>query len=299
MKIGSEAHKVLFCRDFIATHLSFEPESLPWPALGEPESSRLRAVPFWHEVLHTEERAGAIVQSFAKTIVDPLLREAIDLQGYEEARHARLIQFLIDHYSIDPAESSTENLPADVERAFIDFGYGECLDAFLGFGAFKIARQSGFLPEAMFAVLDVLMHEETRHIVFFVNWMAYREAQHGRGAEPLRALTSGWYYGRALTRLIGTIRRGAQSDGKDFAATQVKTFLNDFSVRRLLVECLAENHRRMNAFNRQLLRPRLLPTLGHIAFTVMRLLPGGRPQAPRVNEPDASGCSSSTGARRL
>lgn len=277
MKIGSEAHKELFCRDFMESHKRFEPAELPWPVLDDTSLARLRAVPFWQEVFHTERRAGAIVEAFAKTIDDPLLREAVDLQGYEEARHARLIRFMIDHYGIEATEQPIEKLPDDIVTAFVDFGYGECFDAFLGFGVFKIARSSGFLPDAMFSLFDVLMYEETRHIVFFTNWMAYREVKRGRGAAPVRAMTAAWFYGRALARLIGTIRRGAESDGQDFSATQADVFLNDFSLRRLVGECLSENARRMSTFDAQLLRPRLLPALGRLAFSAMRLIPNRRP----------------------
>jgi hypothetical protein len=283
MQIGTETHKNLFCGQFIATHRPFKPEELPWPVLGAAELARLRAVPFWQEVLHTERRAGAIVAAFARTVEDPLIREAVDLQGYEEERHARLIAHLIEHYCIDATEQPLDELPRDTYTAFVDFGYGECIDAFLGFGMFKIARQVGFLPEDMFSLLDVLMHEETRHIVFFVNWMAYREAQHGRAAEPLRALTSAWYYGRAFTRLTGTIRRGLQNegDGQNFSATEAQGLLGDFSFRQLLSACLIENDRRMAAFDRRLLRPRLLPFLGRAASVAMRLhIPSRRPAIP-------------------
>ena len=282
MKIGSEAHKELFCRHFKATHRPFEPADLPWPELDEGALARLRAVPFWQEVFHTERRAGAIVEAFAKTVDDPLLRDAIDLQGYEEARHARLIRFMIDRYGLAASEQPLEKLPDDVVTAFVDFGYGECLDAFLGFGVFKIARQSHFLPDALFSVFDVLMYEETRHIVFFVNWMAYNEVRRGRGAVPLRALTSLRYYTRALGRLIGTVRRGADSDGANFSATQADVFLDDFSMKRLVGECLAENARRMSEFDRDLLQPRLLPAVGRIVFSAMRLWPGRRPSPQPV-----------------
>ena len=39
----------------------------------------------------------------------------------------------------------------------------------------------------MFAIFDRLMYEETRHIVFFVNWMAYRQMQKQRGNIVWRA----------------------------------------------------------------------------------------------------------------
>jgi hypothetical protein len=273
MEIGTEAHKRLFCGEFTATHRPFEPEELPWPNLDEAELARLQAVPFWQEVFHTERRAGAIVGQFALTINDPAIREAVDLQGYEEARHARLIRHLIDRYQVNATELPLEELPKDIHTAFLDFGYGECIDAFLGFGMFKIARQAGFLPEALFQVLDLLMYEETRHIVFFVNWMAYQEARRGRGAKPLRALTSAWYYSRVLRRLLGTLRQGMRDkgDGRDFLPTEMQGLLGDFSVRTLVGECLRENERRMSAFDPRLLKPQLLPFLGRAAAVVLRI----------------------------
>src|SRR5262245_7174114 len=119
MKIGSEEHKERYCRQFIASHESFEPDRLPWPELDGTALARLRSVPFWQEVLRTERRAGTIVNAFAGTIEDPLVRDAVTLQGVEEARHARLIEVMIDRYGIQIVEPPLERLPADIETAFI------------------------------------------------------------------------------------------------------------------------------------------------------------------------------------
>jgi hypothetical protein len=274
MQIGSEAHKERFCRQFIDSHQRFDPETLPWPELDEPALERMRAVPFWQEVLHTERRAGAIVRAFAATITDPLVREAVDLEGVEEARHARLIGVMVRRYGLAAEEKEIEPIGPDLHTAFTDFGYGECIDSFLGFGVFKIARQSEFLPEQLFTIFDTLMLEETRHIVFFVNWMAWQEAVRGRGAAWRRALVSARYYGRAIRRLVGTVRRGQQeNDGKDFSATQASVFLDGFTFRRFVEECYAENARRMADFGTDLLRPRFLPALAGAALSGLRLLP--------------------------
>jgi hypothetical protein len=275
--VGSEAHKALFCRDFMETYQHFDPETLPWPELSEAELQRLRSVPFWQEVLHTERRAGAIVRAFSETIRDPVLKEAVDLQGVEETRHADLIRVMIRRYGIDATERPLEPLPADIETAFKDFGFGECTDAFLGFGVFKIARQSSFLPESMFQIFDNLMLEETRHIVFFINWMAYQQVIAGKGARWRRALISLHYYIRAAKRLAGTASRGAHAnDGRDFAATQASVFLDGFTVRRFLEDCSAENVRRMSVMDRNLLRPGFLPSLAEIALGGLRLWDGGK-----------------------
>ncbi|MEA2781089.1 MAG: hypothetical protein QOK29_2633 [Rhodospirillaceae bacterium] len=284
MKIGSQDHKERFCRQFVASHELYQPDKLPWPDLDDAALERLRSVPFWQEVLHTERRAGAIVNAFATTIEDPLIRDAVALQGLEEARHARLLEVMIERYGIDVTEPPLGKLPEDTETAFIDFGYGECLDSFLGFGVFKIARQSGFLPESMFKIFDVLMYEETRHIVFFVNWMAHREARHGRGAGWLRGMTSLRFYVRAFRRMAGTVRKGAgANDGKDFAATQAGVFLEGFNFRRFLEDCYAENARRMSSFDEDLLRPRFLPALADAALSGLRLWTLGRAPERRAS----------------
>jgi hypothetical protein len=272
MKIGSDEHKERFCAQFIASHDRYDPEILAWPDLDEAALARLRAIPFWPEVLYTERRAGAIVDAYGATIADPLVREAVMLQGLEEARHAGLLRLMIRRYGVAAEERPLEEVGPDLYRAFADFGYGECLDAFLGFGVFQIARRSGFLPEPMFAIFETLMHEENRHIVFFVNWMAWEQARRGRGAPWLRSVIAARYYCRAIGRLLGTVRRGqAANGGKDFSATEASVFLDGFSFRSLVEECCAEHTRRMEAFDPDLLQPRFLPRLAALALAGLRL----------------------------
>ena len=116
------------------------------------------------------------------------------------------------------------------------------------------------------------MYEETRHIVFFINWMAYTEAQRGWVARTALPLTSFRYYMRAVGRMIGLARRGKElNDGKNFAATQVSVFLDGFNFRRFLEDCYSENSRRMSAFEPELLRPSFLPQLAEAALKAMRL----------------------------
>ena len=285
IKAGSEAHKELFCRQFIETHELYDPDTLPWPALDEAALARLRGVPFWQEVYHTERRAGAIVDAFTPQVVDPIVKEAVALQGVEETRHAKLIRVMIERYGLNASEQPMEKFPADLETAFIDFGFGECLDAFLGFGAFKTARESQFLPEAMFEIFDVLMFEETRHIVFFINYMAWREKR--RGHIPLtRALKSAWFYGRAARRLLGMVKRGqGENDGRDFAVTQANMFLDGFSFSSFVEDCYRENARRMSVFDPDLMQPSLLPAVAGLALRGLRLWDRRRPAPVATSAP--------------
>ena len=281
MKIGSAEHKERFCRHFIESHCRFDPTTLAWPDLDEGALDRLRAIPFWQEVLYTERRAGAIVAAYAETIADPLVRRAVALQAFEEARHGELLREMIQRYHIAVQERPIEGpLGRNLRHAFADFGYGECLDSFLGFGVFKIARRSRFLPEPLFEIFDMLMCEETRHIVFFINWMAWQQAARGGVAGWLRGANSARYYCRAVGRLLGTVRKGRHAnDGKDFSATQASVFLEGFTLRRFIEECCAEHARRMQEFDPDLLQPRFLPKLAEIALVGWRL--GGRTRLAR------------------
>ena len=272
MRIGSQEHRDAFCTHFAQTYIDYDPKTLPWPELDAAALERLRSVPFWEEVFYTERRAGAIVAAFTETVDDPVLKAALALQGGEETRHANLIRVMIDKYGLNAPERTMEDLGPDIETRFKDFGFGECLDSFLGFGLFKIAWQAEFLPREILQIFETLMFEETRHIVFFINWMAYTEARRGwlaRSVSPLRSL---YYYVRALRRMAGLAKRGKQlNDGKNFAATQVSLFLDGFNFRRFLEDCSAENNRRMAVFQPELLRPSLLPQLADVALRALRL----------------------------
>ena len=272
MKIGSLEHRDAFCAHFVQTYLDYDPRTLPWPTLTGEALQRLQAVPFWEEVFYTERRAGAIVAAFTETVGDPVLKKALALQGEEETRHANLIRVMIDKYQLDAPERPMENLGPDIETRFKDFGFGECLDSFLGFGLFKIAWQAEFLPRELLEIFETLMYEETRHIVFFINWMAYAEAQRGWLARTVSPLTSLRYYMRALRRLKGLADRGKETnDGQNFAATQVSMFLDGFNFTRFLEDCYAENSRRMSAFEPELLRPTFLPQLAEVALKALRM----------------------------
>jgi len=138
----------------------------------------------------------------------------------------------------------------------------------------KIARQFGFLPEPLVEIFTMLMREETRHVVFFIDWMAWQQTARGYGARWLRAAIAAWYYSRAIGRLLGTLWcvRDA-NDRRDFSATQASVLLNGSHFRGFVQQCCAEHARRMAGFDYDLLLPRLLPTVAGVVLAGRRLPP--------------------------
>jgi len=261
MQIGSPEHKELFCRSFIDSHEVYEPRDLPWPELDEPSLAILRSIPVWSMALQVEVNAGATLESFAQSQTDPLIVQALRLQGYEEDRHGRMLGTLIERYQLDgKAEPAA---PYGGRQAFIDFGYNECLDSFVGFGIFRIARQVRFLPEALTSLFSRVMYEEARHIVFFVNWITYERCVRGYGAPPLQVLPTAIGYVRALKKTVGRAGAANTSDKGMAAAGDI---FSDLTLQKFLQACLDENAMYMATFDSRLLQPRVVPTLARFVL---------------------------------
>jgi hypothetical protein len=271
LQLGSKAHKDLFCHSFLDSYQDYEPANLPWPDLDATDLAKLQGIPFWQEALSTERNAGVMVSTWADHIDDPLIKTAIALQGEEEYRHARLLEFLVNHYDIPVEIPAINPLPHNIETTFIDFGFTECLDSFFAFGMFGIARQAHYLPETMFTIFDPLLNEEARHIVFFVNWLTYEELQKGH-PQYLRGFKTLWHYGRALRELVRAFG-GATDNGEGFTATDASHFMDDLTADLFFKTCLAENAKRMSQFDARLLQPMLLPRLSQLALSTLSLLP--------------------------
>jgi hypothetical protein len=274
MRIGSEEHKDLFCRSFISSHVPYDPPNLPWPDLTEPELARLRGIPVWTMALQTELNAGAMVNGFAETQPDPLIRQAIRLQGYEEDRHARMIAHLSRRYGLNA--QPTEPTLKPERRAFINFGYDECVDSFLGFGVFRLAREVQFLPDSLISLFARVMIEEARHIVFFVNWISFERARRGYGAPALQALPTALGYVRALLKNVG---RAKAVDQKDTGFAAAGDVFGGITLASFLDACVQANDEYMAAFDERLLRPRVIPDLARFVLTVVgrgKTSPGAR-----------------------
>ena len=263
MRIGSDEHKELFCRAFMDAHLPYDPKDLPWPELDPRSLEILRAVPVWNMALQVEVNAGAMLDTFAKSQPDPLIREALALQGYEEARHGRMLEELSSRYGLG-AQKEPPSL-APTRQAFVTFGYNECLDSFFGFGVFKIARDVKFVPDALTSVFARVLVEEANHIVFFVNWISYERARRGFTSPWLQAVPTTIGYIRALRKTMG---RAGQTNTADKGLTAVGDIFSGLTLQSFLQACLSENERYMAAFDPRLLRPRVIPALARFVLGV-------------------------------
>lgn len=291
--LGSEEHKKLLCRTFIDTHDPFKPAEIRWPELGAEGLARLKAMPVWNEATRTEAATAVKVQSLGDIEKDPLLAEAISLQGYEEGRHAEVLMLLTKHYGIPVTPFPPPEVPRDPTLAFLRTGYGECLDSFFAFGLFRLGVRADLFPKALTDVFEQIMQEEARHILFIVNWAAYLRARRPALLRPGFDLWRGWnIVAQAFDRLKGALAMaGGDAKKKDAAAsgkdeTQVgftlksHSVFGDFSLRSFLETCLEENTKRLALYDPRLLRPMLVPSVVKAMIKVLPRKKGGPKPAP-------------------
>lgn len=275
--IGSEAHKELFCRSFIDTHDPYDAHAMDWPEVDPQAIARLRAMPFWGEAISTERDVAKKVQALAPLEPDLLLREAIALQGYEEGRHSALLDEMLRHYDIPKPVIKDEPQAGDPLWNFMRVGYGECFDSFFAFGLYMLARDSGLFPPALLKTMEPIVQEEARHILFFVNWIAYCRA---RQPAPQRLLHRGRCV-LAMTMQVWTrvktavaAARGGDDGGggeEDDFMLGVKDSLEVVnSPRQFLEVCLRENDRRLAPYDPRLLRPTFVPAIARALSRVLK-----------------------------
>jgi hypothetical protein len=278
--VGSEAHKHAFCRMLLDTHNPYRPSIVDWPRLEPEARDRLVRLPIWDVAMQTEGNASLRVLTYAEIVSDPLLREAIEIDGFEETRHKQVLSNLVEAYGIRLAPEPDYLPPRDPEWAFLLAGFCECVDTFFAFGLFALAKQSGFFPAELVDTFEPVVQEEGRHILFFVNWVAWHRRNLPVWRRPLFAakILSAWIFliwervgiARGIERAGGTAE-GSGSQDNNFVFTGGKAIGNgNISAAMLIDICLSENERRFAGYDRRLLRPRLVPWLMRLARRLMR-----------------------------
>ena len=274
---GSEAHKATFCRMLLDTHNPYKPSIIDWPELDAEARNRLVGLPIWDIAVQTEGKARLRVLSYANMIADPLLRRAVELNGFEEGRHKEVLSNLVEAYGIRLASEPAYLTPRDPEWAFMVTGFSECIDSFFAFGLFALAKRSGFFPPALVDTFEPVMQEEGRHILFFVNWVTWHERNLAVWRRPffLAKVLAVWVFlvweRLGLARSVGAADAPATApQDNNFTLTGSKAVgAIDLSLCELIDLCLKENERRLSGYDARLLRPTFVPRLMRLVRLLM------------------------------
>jgi hypothetical protein len=267
LRLGSDEHKTLFSRMLLDTFNPYKPAIIDWPALDAEARERLISLPIWDIAVQTEGKASLNVKTYAKFVADPLLKEAIELNGFEEGRHKTVLANLVAAYGITLGPEPIYIAPRAAQWAFMVTGYSECIDSFFAFGLFELARRSGFFPAELVDTFEPVMQEEGRHITFFVNWVAWHRRNLRWWRKPFfQAKIIGVWIFLVWERLgIARDLNGAPQD-RNFTVKGSKSLADEITLPGLLQVCLSENDRRLAPYDPRLLRPTLVPSLARLAL---------------------------------
>ncbi len=263
IRLGSEEHKALFCRALLTTFDPYRPAIIDWPKLAPDALERLTSLPIWDIAVQTEGKAGLRVATYGEEVSDPLLKKAIELNAYEERRHKTVLQNMVQAYDIKLAPEPVYLKPRDAEWAFMVTGYSECIDSFFAFGLFETAKGSGFFPPELVETFEPVMREEGRHILFFVNWVAWHRRNMPYWRRPWFALRILGVWAFLIWERI-SIAKGLgveSSQDNNFTVNGAKELGIDISVAELMDTCIAENERRLGPYDARLLRPNFVPRM--------------------------------------
>jgi hypothetical protein len=267
LRLGSEEHKQAFCRMFLDTFDPYKPAIVAWPTLEPDAFKRLTSLPIWDLAVQTEGKAALRMKYYAEMLADPLIKEAIALNGFEEQRHKDVLHHMVTFYGIKLEPEPPYPRWHGPEQGFMRTGFGECVDSFFAFGLFALAKRSGFFPPVLVETFEPVIQEECRHILFFTNWVKW----HLRNLPPLRRVNFLIWCVRIFAD-IAKDRLGTAKDvggGDNFTAKGHEELGADINPRELLEICLIENDRRMARYDSRLPRPKLVPRLVKVALFFM------------------------------
>lgn len=273
LTLGSEAHLALMCRMLLDTHDPYKPALIDWPKLEPDTQAKITGLPIWDMAVQTEGRTGLFVKTFGETVKHPLLKVAVEMDAFEEQRHKTVLADMVGAYGIQLEPEPAYVKPKDAEWAFMRSGYSECIDSFFGFGLFKIAKDTGFFPPELIDTFEPVMREEGRHILFFVNWVAWWRRNMPWWRRPYfeAKVIAVWCFliAERLSMAKG-MTNSTKADENNFTLNGSKELGVEVEFPELAAICLAENDRRLAPYDQRLIRPKIVPTAIRLVLKLMK-----------------------------
>ncbi|WP_066587123.1 aminomethyltransferase [Sphingomonas pruni] len=273
VRLGSPEHLMLFSRMILDTHDPYRPALIDWPELEPETRAKIVSLSIWDMAVQTEGRTGLFVKTFSETVKDPLLKSAVEMDAFEERRHKVVLADMVQSYGIELQPEPDYRKPKDAEWAFMRSGYSECIDSFFGFGLFKLAKDTGFFPPELIDTFEPVMREEGRHILFFVNWVAWWRRNMPWWRRPYfeaKVIVVWLFLIWERIDMAKGMGDNSKAQENNFTLNGSKELGVEVTFPELARICLSENDRRLANYDSRLIRPRFVPAMIRLALKFIR-----------------------------
>jgi len=195
------------------------------------------------------------------------------MDAFEERRHKVVLADMVQSYGIELQPEPDYRKPKDAEWAFMRSGYSECIDSFFGFGLFKLAKDTGFFPPELIDTFEPVMREEGRHILFFVNWVAWWRRNMPWWRRPYfeaKVIVVWLFLIWERIDMAKGMGDNSKAQENNFTLNGSKELGVEVSFAELARICLSENDRRLAGYDSRLIRPRFVPAMIRLVLKFMR-----------------------------
>ena len=137
-------------------------------------------------------------------------------------------------------------------------GAGECIDSFFAFGFLALSKRTNDYPLELIELMEPIVQEEARHILFIQNWLLYRRRTVPYISQGIHFFMTMWAFASAgWSRLMDLKNLG----GSAFTIQAREYEGSSMSPKDFINLCQKENNRLLAPYDSRLARPKLTPRI--------------------------------------
>ena len=123
-------------------------------------------------------------------------------------------------------------------------------------GFLEISKRTNDYPIELIEVMEPIVQEEARHILFIQNWLLYQRYKRPYMLQGIHFLMTMWSFVSAgWSRLMELKNLG----GSAFTMQARKQEDSSMSLKEFIRLCQKENNRRLGQYDSRLARPKIIP----------------------------------------
>lgn len=251
--------------------------TLTFPALDELTQKRLAELQFWPSIYGQLHRASVIAQSLSQSAQGSLLQGAITQLAQDNLAIAAAVKTFCQERHLTDSNFTKTSVSSPSKSDFKAICHQNNMGLLWMSGLYELAIQEDYLQADILAILDQILMLQARHILFFLNWLAFESHVKQKPEYELKGLLSFLPLKGLWFETFKKLNRSEYDDTLPIDPDESDYFLGKYGYSDFVQACESNYLARFTGYDERLVQPR---TLLQAAKSVRTLL-GFWPQ--RVN----------------